>query len=208
MFTYHYQQPKEYHFSLDSIYFAAWVADHLQSRRDLDSIRVLDLCAGCGVIGLELSWHLRNIRQIDFIEVQEIYTEYFHQNVAIVNRPELNLRWHLLNYDALLEKQWEGKFDVIISNPPYFQPGQGPLSPSVFKNRCRFYLDSSFANFIRAQVNSLAPKGQAYFLLRTLKEHGNDLFSDIQGWLSGTDTSAKKISHIRGSDVILLEKSN
>nr|WP_232004068.1 hypothetical protein [Legionella jordanis] len=70
---------------------------HKLNQTDLSSLKVLDLCAGCGVIGFELSWHLQGIRQIDFIEVQDIYTEYFFQNVAHINRPELQCNWHLLN---------------------------------------------------------------------------------------------------------------
>ena len=205
-FTYNYKQPDEYHFSLDSIQLAKFVATQLKTHTDLGSLRVLDLCAGCGVIGFELSWHLQAIRHIDFIEVQDIYTEYFHQNIATVNRPELQFRWHLLNYDQLNDKKWEGKFDLTISNPPYFQLGHGVLSPSQFKNRCRFYLDSSFESYIRALENSLANNGKAYFLLRSLKNHGLDLFSDIQKILQNTSVTAKIISHIRGSDIILLEK--
>jgi tRNA1(Val) A37 N6-methylase TrmN6 len=205
-FTYNYKQPDEYHFSLDSIHLAQFVATQLKSHTDLGSLRVLDLCAGCGVIGIELSWHLQAIRQIDFIEIQDIYTEYFYQNIANVNRPELQCRWNLLNYDELHEKKWEGKFDLIISNPPYFQPNHGMLSPSKFKNRCRFYLDSSFQSYIRALENSLANNGKAYFLLRQLKHHGLDLFSDIQKILQKTSATVKKISHIRGTDIILLEK--
>jgi tRNA1(Val) A37 N6-methylase TrmN6 len=207
-FTYNYKQPDAYHFSLDSIHLARFVATQLESHPDLGSIRVLDLCAGCGVIGIELSWHLHAIRHIEFVEVQDIYTEYFYQNVATVNRPELQFCWHLINYDELHEKKWEGKFDLTISNPPYFQPGHGILSFSKFKNRCRFYLDSSFSNYIRALENSLANNGKAYFLLRPLKHHGFDLFSDIQKMLQKTSVTVKKISHIRGSDVILLEKIN
>lgn len=207
-FTYNYKQPDEYRFSLDSIHLARFVATQLKSHTDLSSLRVLDLCAGCGVIGMELSWHLQAIRQIDFIEIQDIYTEYFYQNLANINRPELQFRWHLLNYDELHEKKWEGQFDLTISNPPYFQLGHGMLSPSQFKNRCRFYLDSSFHNYIRALENSLAIKGKAYFLLRPLKHHGLDLFSDIQKILQETSATVKKISHIRGTDIILLEKLN
>ena len=207
-FTYNYKQPDEYHFSLDSIHLARFVATQLKSNTDLGSLRVLDLCAGCGVIGIELLWHLQAIQQIDFVEIQDIYTEYFYQNLANIHRPELQIRWHLLNYDELHEKEWEGKFDLTVSNPPYFQPGHGMLSPSTFKNRCRFYLDSSFQNYIRALENSLANKGKAYFLLRPLKQHGIDLFSDTQKILQETSATVKKISYIRGADIILLEKLN
>ncbi|WP_367274360.1 methyltransferase [uncultured Legionella sp.] len=205
-FTYNYKQPDEYHFSLDSIHLARFVATQLESHTDLDSLRVLDLCAGCGVIGIELSWHLRAIRQIKFVEIQDIYTEYFYQNITNVNRPELQCHWHLLNYNELHGSKWGGKFDLIVSNPPYFLEGHGMLSPSAFKNRCRFYLDSSFQDFILALENSLANKGKAYFLLRPLNHHGFDLFFDIQQILQNTSVTAKKITHIRGSDVILLEK--
>jgi tRNA1Val (adenine37-N6)-methyltransferase len=116
------------------------------------------------------------------------------------------LRWHLLNYDVLLEKNWENKYDLIISNPPYFHAGHGMLSPSTFKNRCRFFLDSSFANFIVALANALAPDGAAYFLLRPLQQHGCDVFTDIQTLLQDNDVSVKKIAAIRGTDIVLLEK--
>jgi tRNA1(Val) A37 N6-methylase TrmN6 len=205
-FTYNYNQPHEYHFSLDSIYLAQFVALEMKTYTDLSSLRVLDLCAGCGVIGIELSWHLRAIRQIDFMEIQDIYTEYFYQNLAKVNRPELQCRWHLLNYDELQKKTWKKKYDLIISNPPYFHPDHGMLSPSIFKNRCRFYLDSSFTNYILALENSLAHKGKAFFLLRSLKHHGLDLFSDIQQIVPKSAVTVKKIAHMRGTDIILLEK--
>jgi tRNA1Val (adenine37-N6)-methyltransferase len=208
MFTYQYAQPDAYHFSLDSIHFAEFLAEHLRSRTDLSTLRVLDLCAGCGVIGIELSWYLRDIKKIDFMEVQDIYTRHFDNNVALVNRPELQLRWQNVNYDTLLEKNWENTFDLIISNPPYFHPSQGMLSPSDFKNRCRFFLDSSFENFILAMVNALASGGQAYFLLRPLKQHGVDVFSQVDELLKDKNAIAKKITQIRGTDIVLIEKQD
>ncbi len=202
MFTYQYQQPDEYHFSLDSIQLADFIANELRSHSDLKSLQILDLCAGCGVIGLQLSWHLHELKQIDFVEVQEIYSAYFHQNVAIVNRPELTLHWHLVNYDALLETSWKNKYNLIISNPPYFLAGHGMLSPSRFKNHCRFFLDSSFENFILAMANSLSYQGKAYFLLRPLLQHGYDMLSNIRALLQNTSICIDKVGHIRGTDVI------
>ncbi len=206
VFTYHYSQPKEYRFSLDSIHLAAFVAKEFESQPHLDTLRVLDLCAGCGVIGFELLWHLRTIKQMDFVEVQDIYTDFFYQNVSIVNRPELQLRWHLLNYNALLTPEWENKFELILSNPPYFQPEHGTLSPSTFKNRCRFFLDGSFAQFILSLVNMLIPGGKAYFLLRPSLQHGYDLFGELTDLLQGMCATSKKIAQVRGTDIILLSK--
>lgn len=206
MFTYQYAQPDEYHFSLDSIHLAEFVAARLQSRKDISSLRVLDLCAGCGVVGMELSWYAPALRQIDFIEVQDTYTSFFYQNVKIVNRPELQLRWHLLNYDVLLKKDWQAQYDLIVSNPPYFQPQHGMLSPSEFKNRCRFYLDSTFENYIFSLVNALASGGEAYFLLRSLKQHGHDLFSDVQSLLQKSPVLVEKVTIIRGTNLVLIKK--
>ena len=205
-YTYHYKQPEGYHFSFDSLQLAQFVASELRTQADLSSLRVLDLCAGCGVVGIELSWHLRSIRQIDFLEVQDVYTECFYHNMVAVNRPELKVRWHLLNYDALHQPEWTEKFDLIISNPPYFLANHGMLSPSEFKNRCRFFIDSSFEHYIQAIENALANNGRAYFLLRPLKHHGLDLFHKTQQLLKHTPTIVKKITTIRGTDVVLISK--
>lgn len=205
-YTYHYHQPDDYHFSLDSIYFTEFVADQLKAQQNLAAMHVLDLCAGCGVIGLQLAWYLRALRKIDFVEVQTIYTSYFHENVRTVQRPELELCWHALNYDLLQRNEWENKYDLIISNPPYFQAKHGMLSPSDFKNRCRFFIDSSFENFIHAIVNTLAYGGKAYFLLRPLHQHGIDVFANAQRLLGRTPCSIEKIAKLRGIDIVCITK--
>ncbi|MEQ1722948.1 MAG: SAM-dependent methyltransferase, partial [Pseudobdellovibrio sp.] len=64
------------------------------------------------------------------------------------------------------------KYDLIISNPPYFRKEAGLLSPNEFKNRCRFFLDSDFTSLIKAIEYSLAKGGRAFVLLKSLEEHG------------------------------------
>jgi tRNA1(Val) A37 N6-methylase TrmN6 len=207
LFTYNYKQPDEYHFSLDSIYFAEYIAKQLEHRPHLQDVHLLDLCAGCGVIGFELSWFLQSLKKIDFIEIQDTYTSYFYENVAIINRPELELRWHLINYSQLLHPAWQNKYDLIVSNPPYFQAGHGLLSPSTFKNRCRFFLDSSFEIFLYGMVNALVSGGEAYFLQRSLQQHGNDLFFYTQTLLKDFPIRVKKMMTIGSADVIYLKKN-
>lgn len=188
---------------MDSIHLAEFVAAELKNRTDLSALNTLDLCAGCGVIGIELSWYLPALRKIDFVEVQSIYAAYFERNVQLVNRKELALNWHLLNYDALLSNEWKNKYDLIISNPPYFYPQHGVMSPSQEKNRSRFFIDSSFENYIAAIVNSLAEGGEAYILLRSLEMHGEDVFSNLAACLA--DKTATVIGDIRGTNVVLIK---
>lgn len=205
MFTYQYAQPDFYHYSLDSTQLAEFVATQLAQRDDLSSINTLDLCAGCGVIGFELSWHLPSLRKIDFIEIQSNYAPYFQQNIKIVNRKELELNWLELNYDVLLTESWKDKYDLIVSNPPYFHPQHGMLSPSHEKNRCRFFMDSSFENYILAIANSLTIYGEAYILLRSLAAHGQDVFAMLNQHLVNTSVTATMLTDIRGTDVVLLK---
>src|ERR1700743_1312527 len=87
-FTYEYSQPEEYHFSIDSIEMPWEIAQALKGRlhegeltpEQIKSWRALDLCAGTGVLGFELNFHLPEIRHIDFVEVQEIYQTHFEHN--------------------------------------------------------------------------------------------------------------------------------
>ncbi len=204
-FTYEYSQPEEYHFSLDSILTSKFIATHMQEKNPQQDFRVLDLCAGCGVMGFELAFHQPQICNIDFLEVQEIYRQHFEKNKKIVNRPELNLIWLQMNYDELKSEKYQHKYDLIICNPPYFQMGQGKISPSEFKNRCRFFIDSTFRNLIEAIMNSLKEKGEAFVLLRPLQQHKinyvNELISIIP-----SDFSYVQVTDIRGTDLVRIAR--
>lgn len=231
-FTYEYSQPEEYHFSIDSIEMPWEVAQALKLRltdgeltaEQLKSWRVLDLCAGCGVLGFELNFHLPEIRHIDFVEVQEIYQSHFEHNKKLalekstrVARPGLRLvkadinqaavaspgsapefQFRMMNYERLLSPEEKQKYHLILCNPPYFMPEQGKLSPSDFKNRCRFFLDSSFEKLIEAIDACLDATGEAYLLLRDLEDHGVDLLPEIKRFARGR-LKIENLTMIRGT---------
>ncbi len=219
-FTYNYSQPEEYHFSLDSIEMPWEVAQHLKERIAEDNLskksspseylrnrmrfwKVLDLCAGCGVIGFELNFHLPALRQIDFVEVQDIYSSHFEANREKVQN-EGEFRFLNMNYEDILKtEQMKETFDLILCNPPYFKIEQGKLSPSEFKNRCRFFIDSTFEKLIQAIDYSLAPAGEAYLLLRDLDDHGIDLLSELHTLVRGK-LQCENLTLVRGTFLLKL----
>lgn len=208
IYTYDYFQPDEYRFSLDSVFLAQKVAGLIKNEPDLATWKVLDLCSGCGIIGLELSLHSPELRHIDFLEIQERYKTYFDQNVQMIygERPAKHLRFLNINYADLLSED-HNQYDLIISNPPYFLQGEGLLSPSEFKNRCRFFLDSDFKTLFENLVHALKPGRSAYVLVRKGTHHGRNPLNDIQKILKSS-ASAQICDEVRGTDIIQITKKS
>jgi len=80
-----------------------------------DRIRILDIGTGTGCIPIALSKHIKNAELIA-VEQSEIALKYARNNIKI-NHARVDLH----QMDFLDESSWNklGKFDIIISNPPY-----------------------------------------------------------------------------------------
>lgn len=205
IYSYEYSQPKDYRFSLDSVFLAQKVAEFLKND-SLNEIKVLDLCAGCGVIGLELNYHLPKLLEIDFLEVQSVYLSHFEQNKIQAKNHE-KFRFLEMNYNELQTPQFENRYDYIVSNPPYFFPGEGLYSPNEFKNRCRFFIDSDFVSMVKSIVYSLKPQGSAFILMRPGGHHGRDLVFELKE-LSRNMADIEIFDEVRGTFIIRLIKKS
>lgn len=169
--TFYYSQPGDYHFSHDSVFLAREIFERHGDQLAQNNVKILDLCAGCGIVGMDLVFHQMKEKsfagEVDFLEVQEIYQPHFAKNKETLQShfsdKLLSLNW-IQNSYALADDS--KKYDLIVSNPPYFVVGQGMLSPNEFKNRCRFFMDSDWQTMIRFMKNALKPNGRAYFLVR------------------------------------------
>jgi tRNA1Val (adenine37-N6)-methyltransferase len=219
-FTYEYSQPEDYRFSLDSVEMPWKVAQHLKTLiQEDDRIRkaspsdylknrmrwwkVMDLCAGCGVLGFELNFHLPQIRTIDFVEVQDVYSSHFEANLGKIKN-EGEFRFINKNYESLIgAPDFAKKYDLILCNPPYFLPEQGKMSPSEFKNRCRFFLDSTFEKLMEVIDFCLGETGEAFVLVRDLDDHGMDLLTTLRDCLRGK-MKCENLTIVRGTFLLRL----
>ncbi|MBC7714367.1 MAG: methyltransferase [Rhizobacter sp.] len=207
IYSYSYHQPEDYRFSLDSVFLAQKVAEVLKTHHAPETLRVLDLCSGCGVVGLELNFNLKSVNKIDFLEVQDVYRPFFEKNAEQAKSESSEFNFLCMNYADLLKDSFKEKYDVIVSNPPYFFMGEGLLSPNEFKNRCRFFIDSDFKILISSTLYSLKPEGRAFLLVRPGTHHGRNLQDEIKKLSAGLAT-VQVLDEVRGTNIVELIKNS
>lgn len=94
---------------------------------DVPSIKVLDLCAGSGAIGLAFAYafhkkHPLNECEVTFVECSENACEFLNTNVNTIRQLIDNdsISFKIVNCDAIKYlKECNQEFDIILTNPPY-----------------------------------------------------------------------------------------
>jgi tRNA1Val (adenine37-N6)-methyltransferase len=195
-YTFQYSQPDSYRFSHDSVFLARRVFE-LQKENINTNWHALDLCAGCGIVGMDFLFHCKKELQtlpqrFDFLEIQSDYESHFAINKNLLNVTDTQINFLKQNYVDALPTQ----YDLILCNPPYFNPSEGQLSPNHFKNRCRFFIDASHAELVASIETALRPGGRAYVLNR--KENP----------VTTPRLNAQVVGDIRGTPLVCYERLN
>jgi tRNA1(Val) A37 N6-methylase TrmN6 len=189
--------------------------EHLKDR-DLSRSQILDVCSGCGVIGLDFLFHQLNEgrrapEKLDFLEIQEVFFSHILENqrrleeADLSSAPQTRMNTLGINYSFLKGEEFKETYDFIFCNPPYFDRNQGQLSRNAVRNRCHFLLDAKESDLISGILNALRPQGQAFVLLPDLQAHGVQRFERLQKWMTES-ASAKVITEIRGTPLYLILK--
>jgi tRNA1Val (adenine37-N6)-methyltransferase len=100
--------------STDSCLFGAWVSAEVKSKK-LKVKNVLDIGAGTGLLMLMLAQNVDAL--IDGIEIDALSYEQAKENLNI---SEWSKRLHLFLGDVK-EFTFETKYDLIVSNPPFYE---------------------------------------------------------------------------------------
>jgi len=98
--------------------------------------RVLDLCTGSGCIGLTLALLESSIK----VDLADISLEALEVAQSNIHRYNLSHRVHCVNtnlFDSII-----GKYDLIISNPPYVSSDEYQKIPEEFKAEPKIALEA------------------------------------------------------------------
>ncbi len=150
-----YKQPDFYHFSEDSPRLAKVAAS-------IEGVHatVLDLCAGCGVVGIEY-WNLKKrIDEIYFLERQSEYKDSLEQNIKQISNTSVQC-----SYQHFQEITLDRKFDVILCNPPFFALEASRPSENSKRNLCRLMPKAQMVELLIFVRESLSRLGRAYLVL-------------------------------------------
>lgn len=142
---------------------------------NLDNPKILDLCTGSGAIGLTL----KSLLPSSEVTLSDISKDALM--VANKNKNELNLDVNIIESD--LFKNIQGKFDIIISNPPYVMTNEPLPKDVLYEPHLALYS---------------GPKGI---------DHIEEIFKNIKSHLNNKYLIALEINEKSETDIIYLIKT-
>lgn len=142
-----YQPDGGYCYNSDSILLYGFI-----SRFDLKG-RMLDVGAGCGIVGLLVGRDFPNV-SLEAVEKQPLYAEFARRNA------EINHIEYTLHEGDFLEFGNHGSYDWIVSNPPFYHESVS-RSENPILHQARYNVHLPILAFAQKIAKLLTPKGEA-----------------------------------------------
>lgn len=144
-----YQPQSGYCYNSDSIFLYDFI-DSFNPRG-----RVLDVGAGCGVVGLLVARDNPKV-QLEAVEKQKAFVEYATTN-ARVNKID-----YKIHHGEFLDLDDNTKYDYIISNPPFYHDGASRSEDEMLFN-ARYNVNLPLRDFFKKVSRLLKPKAHFIF---------------------------------------------
>jgi tRNA1(Val) A37 N6-methylase TrmN6 len=173
-----YVQPDFYRFNQDSLDLIRFILNRIPNAGS-----ILDVGAGNGIIGIELSRNL-NPRMLSLLEIQSEFEPYIQKNISLfLAEPTQTQTQTQIHISSLGQWQNVHHFDLIVCNPPYYLPGHGQESTDQRRNLCRSFKSDSWEILFQRILDWLAPEGKAFIVIKNdpviLKKQESLVFLEI-----------------------------
>lgn len=177
----------------DGVLLGSWVS--LESR----PFSVLDIGAGTGLIALMLAQR-SDAGQIDAIEIDEDAYEQCVENFENSPWADRLFCFHA-SLDEFAEEPEDEKYDLIVSNPPYFVPNERETDLPENRKKARFYDSLPFADLVDYASQLLSDNGELAVIVP---------FSEEQTFIAlakAKSLHANRITRVRGTENAPLKRS-
>jgi tRNA1(Val) A37 N6-methylase TrmN6 len=144
-----FQPESGYCFNSDSIFLYDFISQ-LQPKGE-----VLDVGAGCGVLGLLVARDFPKVR-LSAVEKQNVFVRYAKKNAE-----ENKIEYNLIEGD-FLDLGNEKKYDYIISNPPFYHDGVQKSDDEMLFN-ARYNVNLPLGAFFKKVSQILKPNSHFVF---------------------------------------------
>ncbi len=134
------------------------------AKNEKNNSKVIDLGTGTGILPILLSAKT-NASKIVGVEIQEDIAEMAHRSV-LLNGLEEKVKIINGNIKNFYDKLEVGKYDVIVSNPPYKKLQTGLINENKIKYISRHEVEANLEDFIFTSYKLLKNNGSIYMVHR------------------------------------------
>ena len=161
-----YQTKDGHSITSDSAFLVKTISDQISH----DNINLLELGSGNGIISIMLS-HYHPKWKIMGIEIQKHLVELSRDNVKLSETTPSFTEADLREFSS------SQKYNLIISNPPYFQKDKGRISPIQERAISRHEITCDMIDVLECVKRNLEEDGSAFILYPQNREVDLDNFA-------------------------------
>jgi|LSQX01.2.fsa_nt_gb tRNA1Val (adenine37-N6)-methyltransferase len=146
----------------DGVLLGSWVDLQQNSEHSQSPLKVLDIGTGTGVIALVITQRCEGNAIVTGIDIDPDSAQEAAENFA--NSPWSGvLTAHHISFQEFASGCGTKRFDLVVSNPPYFIDSQ--KAPSLRRSTARHNDTLEYKEIIDGTINILAPEGKLALIL-------------------------------------------
>ena len=176
-----YQDDELYRFTSDAVILSKFASF---KKGDV----VADFCSGSGIVGLHFYALNKQVKSVDLVEIQPELAALSQKTIDYNN---LNQTFTVINKPIQeLLSDYNGKYSLILCNPPYKKAGSGEINGNVKIAMCRHEITVTQEEIVEVAAKKLRHGGRLCMCQRT------ERFTDLVCKMASVGLSPTKIQMV------------